>query len=379
MIANSSKIKLMDPALDESTINSALISLRRNIFLNGPEVAEFESDFAEYVGSKYSVSTNSGTSALVISLLSIGVKRNDLVIVPSASFIATANAVVMAGAKPIFADIKQEDYNLDPNSVETLLKKYGSRIKAIMPVHLYGRPADLNSLKKLGEEYQVNIIDDACQAHGAEYHGKMIGSRTLASSFSFYPSKNMTVGGDGGMITTNSKEIYEIANSIKNSGRAINSHYEHVRFGFTARLSSVLAAIGIKQLKLLPKRVEARRHNAKIYLDELGNLEGILMPTKDSQNVKSAWHQFVISIRSRDKLSAYLNKNGIETGIHYPIPIHKQVIYLSSSSKFKTKLTVTETWAKSVLSIPVHHALKDDDILFISSKLKEFYKSNGGF
>lgn len=379
MVESSPKIKLMDPSLDEITINSAQIALRRNNFLNGPEVKEFESDFAEYVGSKFSISTNSGTSALVISLLSLGIKRDDLVIVPSASFIATANAVVMAGAKPIFADIKQDDYTIDPNSVEMLLNKYGERIKAVMPVHLYGRPADLNNLEKLCKEYQVDILDDACQAHGAEYYGKKIGSRTIASSFSFYPSKNMTVGGDGGMITTNSEEIYETANSVKNSGRALNSHYEHVRFGFTARLGSVLAAIGKMQLKLLPQRVEMRRRNAKIYLDELNNIEGILMPAKDSINVKSAWHQFVISLKRRDKLSIYLNKNGIETGIHYPIPIHQQPVYLTDSSKLELKLSITEKWAKSVLSIPVHHNLKDEEVLFIASKIKEFYKMEGFF
>ena len=206
------KIKLMDPSLDEMTINSALIALRRNNFLNGPEVKEFERDFAEYVGSKFSISTNSGTSALIISLLSLGIKKDDLVIVPSASFIATANAVLMAGGKPIFADIKEDDYTIDPSSVKNLLDVYGEKIRAIMPVHLYGHPADLNSLEKLSKEYQVDLLDDACQAHGAEYYGKMIGSGTIASSFSFYPSKNMTVGGDGGMITTNSEEIYEIAN-----------------------------------------------------------------------------------------------------------------------------------------------------------------------
>ena len=373
------KIKLMDPSLDEMTINSALIALRRNNFLNGPEVKEFERDFAEYVGSKFSVSTNSGTSALIISLLSIGIKKDDLVVVPSASFIATANAVLMAGAKPIFADIKESDYTIDPSSVESLLNEYGGEIKAIMPVHLYGHPADLKKLKKLSREYQVYLLDDACQAHGAEYYGQMIGSGTVASSFSFYPSKNMTVGGDGGMITTNSEEIYEIANSVKNSGRATNSHYEHIRFGFTARLSSVLAAIGKMQLKLLPERVEIRRRNAKIYLDELNNIEGILLPSKDSSNVKSAWHQFVITLKERDNLSLYLNKNGIETGIHYPIPIHKQPIYLADSLKLKQKLPITEKWANNVLSIPVHHNLKEEEVLFISSKIKEFYKISGVF
>lgn len=179
------KIKLMDPSLDEMTINSALIALRRNNFLNGPEVKEFERDFAEYVGSKFSVSTNSGTSALIISLLSIGIKKDDLVIVPSASFIATANAVLMAGAKPIFADIKESDYTIDPSSVESLLNEYGGEIKAIMPVHLYGHPADLKKLKKLSREYQLYLLDDACQAHGAEYYGQMIGSGTVASSFPF--------------------------------------------------------------------------------------------------------------------------------------------------------------------------------------------------
>lgn len=189
----------------------------------------------------------------------------------------------------------------------------------------------------------------------------------------------MTVGGDDGMITTNSEEIYEIANSVKNSGRATNSHYEHIRFGFTARLSSVLVAKGKMQLKLLPERVEIRRRNAKIYLDELNTIEGILLPSKDSSNVKSAWHQFVITLKEMDNLSLYLNKNGIETGIHYPIPIHKQPIYLADSLKLKQKLPITEKWANNVLSIPVHHNLKEEEVLFISSKIKEFYKISGVF
>ena len=364
----------MDPRLSQEELNEALIALENGRFLNGEQVERFEKNFAEFVGTKYAIAVNNGTSALIISLLANGILPGDEIITVSASFIATANSIMSIGAKPYFVDINLSDYNIEIDEIRKALDENGEKIKGILPVHLYGRPSDAYKIKNICTEYGLKLVEDSCQAHGASLSLKRTGSFGDASAFSFYPSKNMTVGGDGGMITTNSEEINDISKSIRNAGRAKGSAYEHERYGFTARMNTVNAAIGLAQLKELPKWLEKRRENAKYLLSKLADLNEVVLPPSDNDLIKSAWHQFVIRTKKRSELSRYLLKNGIETGIHYPIPIHMQPFYINEIKLNVKHLPSTELWAKEVLSLPIHNKLDQKDLDHISLKIHDFFR-----
>ncbi|MHA1221800.1 MAG: DegT/DnrJ/EryC1/StrS family aminotransferase, partial [Candidatus Heimdallarchaeaceae archaeon] len=202
-------INLMEPIFDDEMLNAAINALKEEFFLRGESVKEFENEFSKYINVKYAIAVNSGTTALHLSMIAMDIKENDIVVTTPATFIATANSIKYTGAKPLFVDISLDDYTIDPIVIEKALKKYGDRIKAIMPVHLYGHTSKMKEILELKDKYNFKIIEDACQAHGGEYYDKKLGSVGDVAAFSFYPSKNMTVAGDGGMITTDDSEISE--------------------------------------------------------------------------------------------------------------------------------------------------------------------------
>jgi len=366
-------IYLSEPILNEEMINNAINALKTERFLKGESIKKFEEEFGKYVGTKYALAVNSGTSALHLSLIASGIKAGDYVVTTPASFIATANAIVYIGAKPIFSDISPETYNIDPYILEEKIKKYKKKVKAIIPVHLYGYPCDMDHILEIAERYDIKVLEDACQAHGAMYKGKRVGSLGIAGAFSFYPSKNMTVCGDGGMVTTNSEDIAKIVESLRDVGRSKDSSYFHERIGYTARMNTINAAIGRIQLKHLEEWNEKRRKIAKEYNKKLAGIGDLILPPKENSNIKPVYHLYVIRTKYRDQLKEYLEKNGIECGIHYPLPIHLQMPYRQMGFR-ERMFPNAEKWAEEVLSLPMHPNLTEDDIEYIVTRVDNFFR-----
>lgn len=321
-----------------------------------------------YCGVKYAVSTNSGTDALHISLIALSVGRQDQVITTSFSFIATANAILHAGATPIFADIDAKTCNVDSDQIR---KRITQHVKAIIPVHLYGYPCDMKQIMEIAERYKVRVLEDACQAHGAEYRGLKVGAIGDVGCFSFYPSKNMTVCGDGGMVVTSNEEIAEMIRELRDCGR--KEKYVHDVVGYTARLNTVNAAIGRIQLKKLDGWNEKRRRNADFYNKLLSDLDEIVLPPAGNSYVKPVYHLYVIRVKRRDELENWLEDNGVQCGVHYPLPIHLQPIYRKLFRFKGGEYPQSELGSQTCLSIPMYPDLTSDETRYISEKIHEFY------
>ena len=348
------KIVFSKPAITEEMIRVATECLLKDRLVNGESVKEFEEAFARYIGTKYAVAVSSGTAALYLSLLSLGIKKGDIVITQSATFVATANAIVHTGATPMFVDVGRDNLGFNIDQFQQVLKEYRSRIKAVIPVYLYGRIQDIDPILDLASKESIPVIEDACQAHGAKLNGKKAGSLGRTAAFSFYSSKNMTVGGDGGMITTDDPEIMEIALSLRNQGALKGDRYKNDIIGYNFRLNSVNAAIGKTQLKYLDEWNNTRSLIARFYNDNLSNYPGFELPGSDTAINKSSWHIFSIRTRNRERLIEYLGRNGIETGIHYPIPVHLQNAYKNVAPIVPFSMSNTEKWAKENLSLPIY-------------------------
>ena len=327
---------------------AAIDALRNESFVNGESVSKFEEEFARYIGTKYAVSVNSGNSALQISLMALDISTDSKVATPTNSFIASANCIRMTNAQPILTDIDTRDGGIDVNSIT-------EKVDAVIPVHIYGNPCDFDSVKTFAEEQKIPIIEDACQAHGATYKNKKVGSLSDVGCFSFYPTKNMTVGGDGGMSTTNNEEVADKIRSIRDNGRKTKNEFD--KLGFTMRLNTVNAAIGRIQLKHLDKKNSRRREIVSIYKENL--IEDCILP--ENENGKSVYHQIVIRHENRDKIREELTNNDIGSAIYYEKPIHLQPLYL----EYDYKLPNSEKFAKEVLSLPSYPSLTNDQLLEI--------------
>ena len=331
--------------MEEAVVNA----LRNESFVNGESVSKFEEEFARYIGTKYAVSVNSGNSALQLSLMALDIDGNiQKVATPTNSFIASANCIRMTNAQPILTDINAKDGGIDVNSIT-------EKVNAIIPVHIYGNPCDFDSVKTFAEEQKIPIIEDACQAHGAIYKNQKVGSLSDVGCFSFYPTKNMTVGGDGGMSTTNNEEIANKIRSIRDNGRKTKNEFD--KLGFTMRLNTINAAIGRIQLKHLDEKNSRRREIVSIYKENL--IEDCILP--ENANGKSVYHQIVIRHENRDKIREELTNNDIGSAIYYEKPIHLQPLYL----EYDYKLPNSEKFAKEVLSLPSYPSLTNDHLLEI--------------
>jgi perosamine synthetase len=367
------RIWLAKPILDDEMKEAAIYALQSERFVLGESVHKFEEEFARYCGTRFAVSTSSGTAALSLSLIALGIgAARDEVITSPLSFVASANSIIHAGAAPKFADVNPQTYTIDPNSV--LASLANGRTKAIIPVHLYGFPAAMDELREAAHRHKFALVEDACQAHGASYKGGIVGSIGDVGCFSFYPSKNMTVGGDGGMIVTNDDTIAESVNSLRNCGRVKGSNYIHDKVGFTQRLNTVQAAIGRVQLKRLDKWNEMRQGTAAKYDKLLSDLEEVVTPPRGDKDSKPVYHLYVIRCARRDELRAWLGERGVETGIHYPAPIHLQPIYRKMFGFRGGEFPRSEEVCKDVLSIPMHPNLSPDEIEFVSESIHEFYR-----
>ena len=328
---------------------AAIHALRNESFVGGESVSKFEEEFAEYIGTKYAVSVSSGNAALQISLMALGIDDESRVITPTNSFIASANCIRMVNAEPILADIDLRDGGIDINSISSV---DAQTAQAIIPVHIYGNPCDFESVKEIAEEH-IQIVEDACQAHGATYNGKKVGSLGDVGCFSFYPTKNMTVAGDGGMTTTDNEEIALKIKSIRDNGRKTKNEFD--KLGFTMRLNTVNAAIGRVQLKHLDEKNTRRREIVSIYRKNLAN--DCILP--ENENGKSVYHQIVIKHEKRDQIRQELTDNDIGSAIYYETPIHLQPIY----QKYGYKLPNSEKFSKEIMSLPSYPSLTDDQLL----------------
>jgi len=351
--------------------------ISKSAFVGGSFVESFEKAFASFCNVKHCVGVGNGTDALFIALKGLGIGKGDEVIVPANSFIATSEAVTLTGARVAFVDIDPKTYNMDPNKLENYLKKRlvphascpPSRLKAVIPVHLYGQPADMDPILDLAKKYDLKVIEDAAQAHGAEYKGRPIGSIGDAACFSFYPGKNLGAYGDGGAITTNDEELALKARMFANHGRI--DKYDHLMEGVNSRLDGLQAAVLGVKLKHLPEWTEKRRENAYLYNKYLNDTY-LLTPT-EINDVEAVYHLYVVRVRRelREKLQSYLKDNGISTGIHYPIvlPNLKAYSYLEKqNSEFQEATKASE----EILSLPMFPELTEKQIKHISETIRKF-------
>jgi len=347
--------------IDESIKRKVSQILESGHYILNKECSLFEEEFAKFIGTKYAVSVSTGTAAIWLSLISLRVKPNDEIIVPSLTAFPTVEPILYLKAKPVFVDIDQT-YTINPLAIEQKITK---KTVGIIPVHLYGHPANMRQILDLAHKYKLFVLEDCCQAHGARFQNKPVGSIGDAGCFSFYPSKNLTVCGDGGMIATNSKSINKMVRVLRDHGRS--SKYIHNVIGYNMRFNEIQAAIGRIELAKLNKFNKRRRKIANIYFKMLNGLP-IIFPQEEEWGYH-VYHMFVIRIKGRNAFKKSLFKRGIGTGIHYPIPCHLQPPILKTWGRMK--LPVTEKYCKEILSLPMFPMLKDSQVSYISRVIRE--------
>ncbi len=368
-------IPIAKPLIGEEEKQAVLSVLDSGFLAQGPKVKEFEQAFATYIGAKHAIATSNGTTALHAALLAHNINSGDEVITSPFSFIATANTIQMTGATPVFVDIDPHTFNLNPELIEQAITKH---TKAIMPVHLYGNPADMQKIQTIAKKHNLIIIEDACQAHGSQYQliqtpsqnqemtNHTVGSQHTAC-FSFYPTKNITTG-EGGIITTNDDNLAQKIRKLIAHGSIIRYYHDHL--GYNYRMTDISAAIGIEQLKKLNQFNTARIKNATYLTAELSKIPGIIPPKITPGHV---FHQYTIRItkyfpKTRNELSKILTEKGISNAIFYPVPIHKQNAYPTYNS---FTYPITETITNEVLSLPVHPSLTEQELNYITTTIKQ--------
>jgi dTDP-4-amino-4,6-dideoxygalactose transaminase len=343
-------------------------AIKRSDFILGKDVGIFEKDFSSYCKRKFAIGVNSGTDALFLGLKSLGIGPGDEVIVPAFTYIATSLAVTYTGARPVFVDIEEESYNIAVDKIEAAITK---NTRAIIPVHLYGHPADMGPILAIAKKNNLKVLEDTAQAHGARYkfsdgRWAIVGSMGDIGCFSFYPTKNLGAFGDGGMIVTDDEEVYKKILMLRDYGR--RSRYEHVTLGFNSRLDTVQAAVLRSKLLHLDKWNDSRRKNAAIYDSKLKVIRGVITP-KEAGYARHVYHVYGVRVKNREKVMSELAKNNISTLIHYPIPLHLQEVYKNLNYK-RGDFPVAERVAGEIMSLPMYPHLKLSQISFICAKLK---------
>ncbi|OGW16822.1 MAG: erythromycin biosynthesis sensory transduction protein eryC1 [Nitrospinae bacterium RIFCSPLOWO2_12_FULL_45_22] len=344
-------------------------------FILGKYVDEFETHFAKLQGARYCLGLSSGTAALHVALLALGIGPGDGVIVPVNTFIATAEAVSLTGAMPVFVDC-DELYNLDVSRLEDTLRQKvrgNHRLKAVIPVHLYGQPAEMAGIIQLATEYGLKVVEDCCQAHLARYGDKLVGNFGEFGAFSFYPGKNLGAYGEAGALITNQEELYLKAKMIRQHGE-INRH-RHSVIGHNYRMEAIQGAVLSAKLKYLEEWTKRRQDNARLYRELLDGVEGVRTPG-EIENASCVYHLYVIQAEDRDGLQAYLHQKGIGTGLHYPIPLHLQEAYRGLGYR-EGDFPMAERAAKRVLSLPMFPELSERQIRYVCKKIKEYMADSG--
>ena len=408
-------LKTPHQELEEELLNVFRSCLRTASFVGGEHVEGFEKEFAEFCETKYCVAVSSGTDALRFAMIAAGIGSGDEVITVPNTFIATTEAISQTGATPVFVDIDERTYNMDPNKLEDYLKSrnsqgvsrkgltrnsqlktgnktsrltpHTSRLtpqpKAVLPVHLYGQPADMDSILEIADKYRLIVVEDACQAHGALYYSKKdgkwkkAGSMGLAAAFSFYPGKNLGACGEGGAVTTNSEEIAQKIRMLRDHGQA--KKYYHEFEGYNGRLDAIQTGILRVKLKHLTEWNKKRRRNATLYSNLLSEpltwnskpaTTNIIIPFEPSWT-EAVYHLYIIRTKNRDELQKYLSENGINTGLHYPIPLHLQNAY-KRSGVTNGSYPITEKVSNEILSLPMFPNLTGEQVEYVSQKIKAF-------
>jgi perosamine synthetase len=357
------------PAIGEEEIQAVVEVMRSGPLTNalgaGPKVTQFEKNFAEFVGVKHAVAVNTGTAALHSAMVAAGVKHGDEVILPSFTFVATAEAVVMAGGKPVFTDIDPETYTISPEDIK---KNVTKKTKAIVPVDLYGFSADFKPIREIAEEHDLMVVEDAAQAHGATYEGRPAGVFADAACWSLYASKNITTG-EGGVVTTDSDEVDETLRLVRTHGE--KAKYASLMLGYNYRMSEIQAAIGVVQLGKLTSFVAKRRANAQKLTKILAKTKRLQLP-KETEDRRHSWYLYTVRLKDggeieRDKILRGLKKKGIGAAAYYVHPVHTMSYYRESFGD--RKLSETEKAAKQVFSLPVHPSVTEEQVKYIGTSL----------
>ncbi len=360
-------INIAKPLVGENEIKKVKEVFDSGMLAQGLEVKKFEEEFAGYLGAGYGKAVSNGTAALDVALKALDIGPGDEVITTPFSFIASSNCILFQGAKPVFSDIKEDTFNLDPDLVS---EKITDDTKAILLVHLFGQSADMGAFKDIAEEHGLCLIEDACQAHGAEYRGQKVGSIGDLGTFSFYPTKNMTTG-EGGIITTNDEDLDRKFNLIRDQGQS--KKYTHDILGYNLRMTNIAASIGRCQLEKLDTWNDKRIKNAEMLTDGIKEIPGLTPPAvvKDAKHV---YHQYVVKVEdeyplSREELMVELREDGVGSAVHYPMPITDQPLYANNGYSSDDYPKTVEA-SKKVMSLPVHPSVTEDDIELILDSLK---------
>jgi len=367
------QVDFMDIRKQDSDISEGIETAIKKVinstsFILGKEVKNFEDEFAKYCSVKYAVGVGNGTEALHLALLALGVGTGDEVITTSNTYIATALAISFTGARPVFLDADPVTYNIDVAKIERAITK---KTKALLPVHLYGQPADMDIILSIAKKRGLKVLEDAAQAHGAEYKGKKTGGLGDVAAFSFYPGKNLGAYGDGGIITTNDKNIYENLLLLRDYGR--KSKYEHIIKGYNSRLDSMQAAVLSVKLKKLDKWNDARRENAAKYNGLFSSSNSDIITPKEMPYARHVYHQYVIRVPNRDKVVEEMKKRGVTLLVHYPIPAPLQEAYKDSGHK-KGDFPVSEKLSEQVISLPIYPGLTKQEVEYVAQQFKEVVK-----
>jgi len=368
------KVPFVDLRKQYEGLRKEIENLLNDIFDNtayicGKYVALFENAFAVLHGFKHFIGVNSGTSAVHLMLWASGIERNDEVVIPVNTFIATAEAISLCGATPVFVDVDINTYNINYNELEKVVSK---RTKAIIPVHLYGLSANMSEILKFAREKEISIFEDACQAHYAAYKGTRVGNFGIAGAFSFYPGKNIGAFGEAGGVSVNSEELYIKMKKMRDHGS--EEKYKHELIGHNYRMEEIQAAVLYVKIKYLKNWIEQRRKIASYYKKYLSELEGVVCPI-EPEDCYHVYHLFVIRVLNgkRNRLKNYLYENGIMTGLHYPIPLHLQKAYKSLGYK-KGDFPVAEKIADEILSLPIYPELDLKQVEYVCDKIHQFFK-----
>jgi len=336
------------------------------MFVMGDEVRQFESAFAKLCQTRFALGVNSGTDAIFFALKALGIGPGDEVITVSNSFIATAGAIIATGARPILVDVAS-DYNMNPELIESAITP---RTKAILPVHLTGNPADMPRITNIAKAHDLYVVEDAAQGVAATIHRQPVGSFGDVGCFSLHPLKNLNVCGDGGVLTTNSKDLYEKIARLRNHG--LRNRDEIAFFGYCSRLDTIQAVVALHNLKNLDAVTSKRIRNAKAYDSLLSAMnDDVILPPRRPE-MRQVFHTYIVQVREREKLIEHLNANGVETRIHYPIPIHLQEPCREMGLK-SGDLLETEKQAERILSLPIHQFLTSEQIEYVAESIKRFY------
>ncbi len=348
--------------------------LEQTAFAGGPFVARFEKQFAEFCGARQAIGVGSGTDALWLALLALGIGEGDEVVTVPNTFIATAEAVTYCGAKPVFADVDERTYTLDPDRLEEVVKKRragseGRRLKAIIPVHLFGQTADLDPILEIARRYELRVVEDACQAHGAEYKGKRAGTLGDAGCFSFYPGKNLGAYGEAGGVVTSDGDLAERIRILRDHGQA--KKYYHDRVGWNARMDGIQGAVLGVKIKYLAAWNEARRGHARTYSESLAPTRGLQIP-REAPYGRHIYHVYALRAPRRDELISFLGGRGISCGIHYPVPIHLQRAYEGLGLK-AGDFPHAEKQCREFVSLPMYPELNTEQVVYVAEAVRQFY------